>query len=625
VADKDVRIDITVDSDIRGAAKAAKAVEEVRKESDKLDGSFKKSGTSAKKLTQELKELQTQRRSLAEKIGSGDADADDRREFNRINQRIGWLKKLRAATRVADKTGENAMGSALDMGGEGMKPRNAGIAGVVAAGVVGSPAWGALLAGMLSGTVVGVAMAGGILSAIKEPSVKAAASGFGSEISKEFFSGGKTFAGPVIESLGILQRDFQSLNLGDAFAKTAPFVTTLARGIGDLAKNMMPGFNKLLEKAGPYTEVFAQGLAGLGTALGSFMDDVSASPGALQGLYGGLALLNGTIIVLGRTLYGLSEAFSWIIQKNAEWTGVAEDIPLIGGLFSGLNDVMENVAGSANIAAVSTERYGYSSVMATSGAKGLAAALKATNDAFKDYYGIQASVDDTTIAANMSLLELKKTLQENKGHWEDNTQAGLENQQQLRSTVDALKAKRDAAVEAAGDDAAAIVKANREYDKAIRKIKEMATNAGITEEKFNDLAGTYTITFFLQQKAGAEVVAWSTLRNIERTSGGGKAKQGSASGLGYQGFASGGTTPANTPFWVGENGPELRFSDRQQYVATAAQSNAMRSGGGGGTQHVDLTLRVVHATPDGRVLRTELINDALNRGQSEDLVSAAYP
>lgn len=616
MADKDVRVKITVTEDTKGAKKAAEAVKDVREEADKLDTQFKTTGKGAQKLNDELKTLYAERHRMATELSAGD-DAELLKEHNRVNRRIALKEKLLKELRVG---ADNSVDPVLDMGGAGMKPRNAAIGGLVAAGVMTSPAWGALLAGALSGTVVGVAMAGGIIAATKDQSVRDAAGFFGQEISKEFFASGKSFVGPLTESLGILQRDFQDLNLGEAFAKAAPYVTIVAHGVGDLAKNIMPGFNKLLEKAGPYSEVFAEGLGGLGSALGDFMAEISASPGALEGLDAGFLVLNGTIIVLGRTLHMLSDIFDYGIRKNAEWLGVLEDIPLVGGAFGPLNDVLEHIVDSTSMAAISTEHYGVKTVDAAEAANNLADGLKRANDEFNTYYDIQASVDDTRIAARQNLIEFTETLAENGKHWENNTKAGLANQAALRERVDVLKAQRDAAVAAAGDDEAAVAKANREYDKSIKKLKEMATDAGITEEKFNDLAGTYTITFFVQQKAGKQVVAWSDLRNAERSSGGGKAQQGSAAGMGYEGFAKGGTTPAFRPFEVHDG--EVLFSSQQHYVATASQVNSMRSGGGGGGT---MTLRVIVEDTSGRTLTDKLVDYALSRGVSQDVIAAAYP
>lgn len=49
------------------------------------------------------------------------------------------------------------------------------------------------------------------------------------------------------------------------------------------------------------------------------------------------------------------------------------------------------------------------------------------------------------------------------------------------------------------------------------------------------------------------------------------------------GYANGGTTPTGSPFWVGEQGPELMWSSREHYVSTAAQSREFSGASGGGT------------------------------------------
>jgi tape measure domain-containing protein len=43
-------------------------------------------------------------------------------------------------------------------------------------------------------------------------------------------------------------------------------------------------------------------------------------------------------------------------------------------------------------------------------------------------------------------------------------------------------------------------------------------------------------------------------------------------------LARGGTSPAGEPFIVGEEGPEMLFSDKQHYVATASQTSAIKNG-----------------------------------------------
>jgi hypothetical protein len=179
-----------------------------------------------------------------------------------------------------------------------------------------------------------------------------------------------------------------------------------------------------------------------------------------------------------------------------------------------------------------------------------------------------------------AFLDFGETLKENGKHWEDNTQAGLNNQAALRDMVDTIKEKRDAEIahaQSIGATQAQIDEINRKFDKNIERLKEMALKAGMTEDAFHNLAGTYTINFVLNQIAGKQVMAWSELRNQERqlavsnSSGpivNGKIKE----------FASGGTTPAGEVFKVHKD--EYMFSNKQHYVATASQSRALEGGGG---------------------------------------------
>lgn len=63
------------------------------------------------------------------------------------------------------------------------------------------------------------------------------------------------------------------------------------------------------------------------------------------------------------------------------------------------------------------------------------------------------------------------------------------------------------------------------------------------------------------------------------------------------GRAIGGSTKANTPYLVGERGPELIFPDRSQYVATAAQTRAIVDGVGGGSGAGLVVQQTINAQP----------------------------
>jgi hypothetical protein len=94
-------------------------------------------------------------------------------------------------------------------------------------------------------------------------------------------------------------------------------------------------------------------------------------------------------------------------------------------------------------------------------------------------------------------------------------------------------------------------------------------------------------------------MAWSELRNQER-----KLEMSNSSGPIVNGkmkeFAGGGTTPAFEPFRVHDG--EVMFSDKQHYVATAAQTRAMESSGSSGPTRLqvmggagdDVTRFIIH-------------------------------
>jgi SLT domain-containing protein len=85
------------------------------------------------------------------------------------------------------------------------------------------------------------------------------------------------------------------------------------------------------------------------------------------------------------------------------------------------------------------------------------------------------------------------------------------------------------------------------------------------------------------------------------------------------GYATGGSTPAGEPFWVGEDGPELMWSNRSKYVSTARQSREMSGSagvGGGGT--ITVAPPVVKVFLDGQEWR------GIARVEAEGVVVEAF-
>lgn len=609
-ADKKVRIEIVVDEDTKGATKAATAVAGVRKESDKLDHSFKETAKGARSLDDQLRELYQRRRQIADQLSAGD-DADLMKERGRVNRRIGLLKKLQDETKVLRKDG---MAGAFDLGGEGIRPRNAAIGGAVGAVAILAPAIGAVIAGALSGTVVGAAMAGGILSAIHEPAVASAAQTFGESISHEFFSGGDAFVGPIIESLGILQKDFQDMNLGDAFAKVAPYVAIVAGGIGDLGKNLMPGFNKLLDRAGPFSEIFAGGLADLGSALGDFLDQISSSPGALEGLYGGMKMLSGAVVVLGRMLNGLADAFDLIIREYAGISGALEDIPFLDtfGQFAKMNDYFEDLAASGQMVTAVVGGVGQSAQGAGAATSTFAGYLadadnnaKGLSDTLFGLFDAEMSASKAADDWEAAIDKLSESVKENGKTLDSHTEKGRENRDALRDLVQAAMDQREAN-EKAG---MSTQEANEKYAAQILFIEKLAEKLGLAKAEILKLVGVYEVTIITNYKTHGTPPNYNP----------GNAS--AASGEVYAPpRATGGPVVAGMPYTINERGRETVTFSAGGTVHPANLTPAMSGMRGGGTVR-----HVVDVQINGRTVRELLIDDALGRGMSSSTIAAVYP
>ncbi len=91
--------------------------------------------------------------------------------------------------------------------------------------------------------------------------------------------------------------------------------------------------------------------------------------------------------------------------------------------------------------------------------------------------------------------------------------------------------------------------------------------------------------------------------------------------LNLPGFASGGNPPVGQPFWVGENGPEIMYTDSPATIIPAGQAASMAAGGrplgGGGGMVVNLAVTVQgDSDPLGaaKKIETKLMELSRSRG-----------
>lgn len=494
-----------------------------------------------------------------------------------------------------------------------------------------TPTIGALVSAAVVGTVGTGGLLGGIVSASKDPRVKSAFGSFLSGVETQFFSSGSAFVTPIEQSLQILSKDIGNLHLDEAFAKAAPFLTTLATGIGQFVTDLMPGFNKIMDQSGPFIEVFSNGLDETGQALNAFLEDVATSPGALEALSAGFDGVASSIRGIGGVLHYLTDLAD-DIEKTKGPNRVYEKrtdqildnalgfftkiLPAIG---SALAETAANIANPGLPVGASIIQNVWSPKVVASAAALAAASMdnahafvEAANKAYSYHRELEQlnqdmidAIDNSlnlwrdTLNVKQAMADATDTIKKNGKQWDQNTQAARDNQSAIENALRAAKREYDDAIKAAGNNQQAIDAATRAYDAQVRKLEQLAKQAGATQKELAQIEGNYYINIITTSPTNA------TLSQIHAHH-----------------HAAGGFDAGDKPFVAGENGPELVFTGQPAYVLNHRQSMAWT---GGPAASGDRTLTLIVKDTSGRTLRTELISEAYTRGVSSTTVNAAYP
>lgn len=664
----DRRVRVTVDADydplIKGSGEAVVATKAVQEEMGKLDRQVDETSAEMGKLAtttavakREVSDLGDKAKASGRDLAALDRRIDStRRAVGRLGIEFGLtgdaiagkklagqqsmlaqLEQLRAELKKTENSGIPVLDLLTQLGKAGGVPALGGAAkaaiggptsaaeGVASTPILGPAALvaavpavfalaapiGAMIAGAVTGVIGGGGIAGGIFAASKDPVVRSAAHQFGADISREFFGSGAAFIDPIRQSLSILDDDFGKLHLDKAFAKLAPDVEKLAKGVGDFALRAMPGLERAFDRAGPFIDVLAKGLGDTGGALGYFVDAASKSHGAIEGLQALFGTLTSGIKVAGIVLEGTSEALHEFDEmlataiKIAAYTADALGLPS-DKLKQLANQMQQFADGSPKEAVTTTKLLGDAFAGAAYQADALAQAIKDAQQAQTDFIGLHLALDQALTAVSAGYKDLTDAVKQNGRHWNDNTREADANHEAVNRQIDNLGRVRDAEI-AAG---MSIAQADAEYNKGVAKVMAYAAALGATKAQLDALQGVYTIDInVIRREISVAVMANKTDKDLR-----------------FAGFASGGETPAYAPFKVGEHGTEYLFADKQHFVATKQQmAMPWRGGAGPSSAPAELTLRVIHQTPDGRVLRTELIRDALGRGTPSVTTAAAYP
>lgn len=517
------------------------------------------------------------------------------------------------------------------------------IAGLVAFVAAAAPAIGAAIAGAVTGAVGAGGVIGGVAAATTDQRVKDAWKSLGESINADDFVSDALLR-PSIDAAHELRDAFHDLDIGKSLQLSAPWITTVAKGVGDLARNLMPGLNTALARSGPYMATLAKGFGEMGQSLGYMLAKMSESRGSVEGLQGLFNLINGTLVGTGNTVDWLADRWHGMLGVEAKVFGALEDLPpvlpqllLVNDWAADYNDLIETYVARSEEAANATGDVGGKM---SDFARYLAEAAEHAGDLhvrLSELFAAEMGVDQATLRWNEDLLRLRETFAKNGRTLAENTEAGLENRQMILSMIQDAIAMRDAVMEETGSQE----RANQVYQDKIALLEQLLRKMGLTKEQIDKLVGEYHIAFvvtttgaipkgvsFNQGSMGfaAGESATMTVPVIGRfptvsspTTPAAPTTtfpQRMARQRQFYQFAAGGETPAFAPWRVHKD--ETVWDSYSTYVATAAQSRAM-----GGLPPVNLTVQMVDTA--GRVTRETLITDALARGVAHEVVQVAYP
>jgi hypothetical protein len=506
-------------------------------------------------------------------------------QFARTNDKglLGDIRSAEKDLRQLEKT-LKAITPSMETVGKGFNIPGPGKGALVAAGVAALPAVpaiGAMVGGAIAGATGTAALAAGILSAAKSEEVRSAASEAGHSIADAFFAGGQAFVEPTVDAIHTIEQAFNDIHISDALAKVAPEVRVIAGGFADFARNIMPGFNKALDRMGPYADVAARGIADMGDAIGDFLDEVTASPGTVQGLETLFYGLNSTVRIVGESIHFLSDRFHNMLDNSALLSGWMEDwypswYPL-HGIFANINDEAERMLGIDGSLHGTISRLNKDAVDpftkllrdAWQQMDQLRGETEATRNSLVDYFNTLKGQLDADLAWEQAIDDLTQSFVENGNSLDIHTEKGRKN---IRAVEDGLDAAREQYRQGK--------LTNEQYDAEIQRLIDIGVKAGASRKALEGLAKPYEIQVFVnivgtQIQSGMARVLGNAVQNLfGHTAAAAPSNR-------RESFAAGGVTPAFQPFEV--HSGEMLWSNREHYVSTAAQTNALMSGASGGS------------------------------------------
>lgn len=275
--------------------------------------------------------------------------------------------------------------------------------------------------------------------------------------------------GPLLTAFGHIRDRAESMGpeIARFFELGSRAIVPLTDGILDLVENALPFINSAMTNIDTFADIIASGFGEIGTEFGRAIDQIANDDDAITALNDIIVFTADIIKVTGRLIKLFLDLYG-AVRAVGEALDVFGLFDFSVRLADGIRQT-DDFDGSLKHLLTTTETE--------------AEALEELNDQLDAYI---RSIDDSwsaNINFEQSLDDLVDGLKKHRGQLDINTQAGRDNQENLKDAAIALVEQRKQTILLTGDTetANAVFAANKQ------RLIDQAIAGGITRQKFDEL------------------------------------------------------------------------------------------------------------------------------------------
>lgn len=359
--------------------------------------------------------------------------------------------------------------------------RNALIATLIAGAIAASP----LIAGIISSALIaGVGLAGigaGIALAFRDARIQSAAQDLGQRVLESLTKAAGVFVEPVMRAMKTIESAFNDIlpDLTLGFQRIAPYIDSLAIGLGGFIRQLGSALDSVLGNSGPLIQSLAFYLPKIGDALGYMLETLSESEGAQAAFVGFLQIIVELIYTVTDILAFASDVFEGFVR-------IVNEMPdfLIPDQYAKDIDEMIAAMDRAKEPAATTTTGIRAIGSAASGSSQQVNALKTSLDVF---FGDQLTRTEANLRFQESIDNITASFKENGRTLNTGTEAGRANIRTVNEGIKAAIQYRDATLKQTGS----LALANQKYNEQIGQLRGVLRQAGLTEKQIDQLIGAY--------------------------------------------------------------------------------------------------------------------------------------